>query len=750
MSSAVMFKQRIAILIGVLLLLNVVPAGSHGNIALGGAGRNHRSPHADFASAPREAPASVAAMTLLTPSLLQTQRYVAAAGTDTGDCSNSSIACLTISYTIAHSNPGDTINIGAGNYFESTTIDIGKDLTLQGSGATSTFVDGGGQHRVFFIFGATAQIMGLTIRNGRDETGAGILNGGMLTVRNSVISGNQAIGVGGVDSFGGGIHSYAGTLTLIDSTVSGNQATGDRAVGGGIGSSSALIVSNSTISGNTASGYGGGISSSTNATLSSSTITNNTAGFSGGGAEFTGTLELKNTILAGNHDNEGIPDCESITTAASQGYNLIGNNNGCIFTSASGDLLGTPINPIDPKLGPLENNVGATLTHAPLPGSPAVDTGSPSVPGGGGNACESTDQIGTSRPQGAACDIGAVEIFPTPVIDHLSPATATAGDAAFTLTIYGANFIHGSQVQWNGDNRPTTFVSDILLHADISAADVATQAAATVTVVNPAPGGGISNYAFAINNPIGNPTPTIRSLSPTFAHVGGPDFTLTISGTEFVNGVTVQWNGSSRVPTLVNNQELHLQISTSDIATKGIVSVTVVNPSPGGGASNTLTFNIENSFTRLPLLLRIPVPPAPPPLYCNDLELYNNNIDNIPLLTPFGAKCSGSFSFPPRDTLDLYRIEVDTRQTISIDLSNIPAQAEEQLKLWDKRLHDNARARALCVAKIPNQSSLHIVYPNAAPGTYYIGIFLLAPLNTPNTYPYVLRVSFDNNAQDCH
>jgi len=522
MSSTVIFKQCSAVVIGMLLLLNAVPASGRGNSALGGAGRSHQSTHAQVTSSPRAAPTIAKPTTNPAAAPAPGQRYVALTGTDTGNCSSSAIACRTIIYTIAQSSAGDTINIGAGTYIESPTIN--KELILQGAGASSTFVDGRGQNRIFTIpASVTAQIIGLTIRNGQanegagisnagtlivsstvisgntaiaggggSPTGAGIFNMGTLTIRNSMISGNQAIGDSVVDSFGAGIHNdNNGTLTLIDSTVSGNQATGiGGGVGGGVGSSGILIVSNSTFSGNTASGLAGGISS-TNATFSNSTITNNTSGFGGSGVDSVGgMIELKNTILAGNFDTNGNPD-DCVGPATSQGHNLIGNNNGCISTGATGDQLGTFGNPIDPKLGPLQNNGGPTQTHAPLGGSPAIDAGSPATPGSGSGACEATDQIGTSRPQGPRCDIGAVEIAstaPLPIVSALIPSSAKAGGAGFTLTIQGANFTSGATVRWNGAARPTTFVSSTQLTGAISAGDIRLAGTANVSVANPAAG----------------------------------------------------------------------------------------------------------------------------------------------------------------------------------------------------------------------------------------------------------------------
>ena len=73
----------------------------------------------------------------------------------------------------------------------------------------------------------------------------------------------------------------------------------------------------------------------------------------------------------------------------------------------------------------------------------------------------------------------------------LSPSYATAGGAAFTLTVSGTNFVSGAKVRWNGSDRTTTFVSATQLRATIPAADIATAGTVPVTVLNP--DGGISN-----------------------------------------------------------------------------------------------------------------------------------------------------------------------------------------------------------------------------------------------------------------
>jgi hypothetical protein len=122
-------------------------------------------------------------------------------------------------------------------------------------------------------------------------------------------------------------------------------------------------------------------------------------------------------MIAGNFDtpnNSGIgainPDCSGAFTTF--GYNLIGMGDGCTgFTNGiSGDIVGTLASPVDARLNLLAYYGGTTQTHTLAPGSPAIDSGSPLVPGGGGfGACAASDQRGVSRPQSTRCDIGATE-----------------------------------------------------------------------------------------------------------------------------------------------------------------------------------------------------------------------------------------------------------------------------------------------------------------------------------------------------
>src|SRR5207244_1766870 len=82
---------------------------------------------------------------------------------------------------------------------------------------------------------------------------------------------------------------------------------------------------------------------------------------------------------------------------------------------------------------------------------------------------------------------------PVPTATRLSPSSAVAGGPAFTLTVTGTNLVPSSVVRWNGAARATTYVSATQLTAAIAAGDIATAGTASVTIFNPAPGGGASN-----------------------------------------------------------------------------------------------------------------------------------------------------------------------------------------------------------------------------------------------------------------
>jgi YVTN family beta-propeller protein len=179
----------------------------------------------------------------------------------------------------------------------------------------------------------------------------------------------------------------------------------------------------------------------------------------------------------------------------------------------------------------------------------------------------------------------------TPTITSLSPNTAVAGGPDFTLTINGTNFVASSMVHFGGAAPATTFVNSSQLTAAIPASSIASAGTPAVTVTNPASSGGTS---IAINFTVtsgASSVPTISVIFPSCVPAGDP-VQLTVVGLNFEPGSVVRWNGSDRPTTMDAINGLVAQISASDVAAARTAAVTVFNPGPGGGSSNTSTFTI--------------------------------------------------------------------------------------------------------------------------------------------------------------
>ena len=191
---------------------------------------------------------------------------------------------------------------------------------------------------------------------------------------------------------------------------------------------------------------------------------------------------------------------------------------------------------------------------------------------------------------------------PVPTITTVSPSSVVAGSTSVTLTINGNNFISGqvvngtnvsgSTVNFGGTAQTTTVVSATQVTATIPAAALAAAGTVSVTVTNPAPGGGTSSALnFTITSGT-NPVPAIDSLDPIGAPAGAGAFNLWVYGSNFVSNSVVRWNGSDRPTTVVDAGTAEAQIPTSDVAAPGAPQITVFNPAPGGGSSNPSLFNV--------------------------------------------------------------------------------------------------------------------------------------------------------------
>lgn len=336
----------------------------------------------------------------------------------------------------------DLVTVPAGAY----SISAGElvvfgtgTVTIRGAGARRTVIDAHQTSRVFNLEADKSVVEAVTITGGVSPEAVGLElpgdGGGILAyeaeelVLNAVnVSGNSAA------KNGGGVAAppegaAATAVTISNSTIADNRVTGGlvSGLGGGISVLGDLTLTNSTVTGNSAEStagmvQGGGVLAALDPTATepskveivNSTIAGNSVGAAGVGGGLAiynptpgvvTTLSMKNTIVAGNSGPGGTSDCGAVAMLTSD--HNISSDASCMFTDA-GSKQNT-----NPLLGGLANNGGETDTLALQPGSPAIDAGA--------NAgCPPTDQRGVSRPQGAACDVGAFELAPAP------PAAASA------------------------------------------------------------------------------------------------------------------------------------------------------------------------------------------------------------------------------------------------------------------------------------------------------------------------------------
>jgi len=313
--------------------------------------------------------------------------------------------------TIADSSfTGNTADDDGGGIWSNDNVTL-TNTTITGNSSAG---DGGG---IYIRYGTLTLTDNRITGNTATEAGGGVFNlAGTLTLSRCTVEDNSA-------DIGGGIYNDISldTLTLTDCTVGGNAARW----GGGLYNWAPANLTGCTFSGNTATSYNGAIEhlSSRPLNLSNCTLSGNSAPYAAAlssagpvnltnvtvamnqatsGAAIESSLvvspifTLKNTIVANRTFGQ---DCD--VTVQSLGYNI--DTDGTCNLVNFGDLPNT-----DPKIGPLQDNGGPTLTHALLETSPAIDAGDNSVG-------LTTDQRGFPRPvagkSGCAriTDIGAYE-----------------------------------------------------------------------------------------------------------------------------------------------------------------------------------------------------------------------------------------------------------------------------------------------------------------------------------------------------
>lgn len=211
-------------------------------------------------------------------------------------------------------------------------------------------------------------------------------------------------------------------------------------------------------------------------------------------------------------------------------------------------------------------------------------------------------QVFNSEPGGGVSNTITLQVKysnPLPRLDSITPDSVKTGGDSFTMMVRGVSFVSDSVVLFNGKSRPTQFVSNNLLKATVSFSDIISESIARITVFNPEPGGGTSNsLVLEISDtapplPKDNPEPEIDEIEPYLVVEGGPSFILRITGDDFVIGAEVLINGQPRPAKFVSDTELETWILSSDIAVSGELTIQVINPEPGGGASSELILEVR-------------------------------------------------------------------------------------------------------------------------------------------------------------
>jgi len=254
------------------------------------------------------------------------------------------------------------------------------------------------------VNGGTLVMTGCAVVGNSAPTGGAIATSDSVQIVRSQLADNVASTNGGAITIG----SSSAAVTIVESTLSGNSAADGGAIGTIAGGT--VVMTNSTLSGNTATGKGGAFYGHKypHLTLTSVTVSGNSAGNGGGffftadGSYGTTTISSSDTIASGNSATSG-KDIGGTFPPPTGSNNLFGS---ALNSPPLNDAGNHNVFTDTPGLGPLQDNGGPTDTRALLAGSPAIDAGSNSAA-----AALTTDQRGTgfARVVNTIVDIGAFE-----------------------------------------------------------------------------------------------------------------------------------------------------------------------------------------------------------------------------------------------------------------------------------------------------------------------------------------------------
>jgi hypothetical protein len=197
-------------------------------------------------------------------------------------------------------------------------------------------------------------------------------------------------------------------------------------------------------------------------------------------------------------------------------------------------------------------------------------------------------------------------------LTSISPAAVAAGSTSFTMTATGTGFVSGASITLGGTAISTTFDSATQLHATVPAANVASAATIKVGVTNPDKST-TNTLPLTVYAGGAGPAPTLTNINPNSGTDLQKDQPISATGTNFVSGSKILWNGMALTTTYVSSTQLTATIPASDFnippgffdPVKGTVTSEVFVLNPDSTISNELPFTINLSSTIVPKLVTI-------------------------------------------------------------------------------------------------------------------------------------------------
>ena len=165
-----------------------------------------------------------------------------------------------------------------------------------------------------------------------------------------------------------------------------------------------------------------------------------------------------------------------------------------------------------------------------------------------------------------------------PQLLSVSPASLIVGSPTTTVTIAGTGFTSSSVVYVYGTAQSTTFISAQSVSFTLGAQYLSSVGSVSLFVRNP------SYFSNTLTLPVVNSVPVLTSISPATVTAGSPNFSLTVTGAGLSTASTVLINGVSHAISSLSGTTATVFVSATEVTAVGNLDVTIVNPSPGGGA----------------------------------------------------------------------------------------------------------------------------------------------------------------------